>query len=136
MIEALKKAAMELCQEVEEKKGGRNEKLKKELLAYLNDSYTDSSLTAAEISRETGISEKLLFQLIKEATGCTLAEYLENIRLQHAQELLLTTKLSNAEIAERVGFGHVNTFYRVFSKRKGISPAKFRKNALENERVK
>ena len=76
---------MELCGGVEEKRHGKNERLKKELLEYLNTSYMDSSLTAAGISRETGISEKLLFQLIKEATGCTLAEYLENIRLQHAQ---------------------------------------------------
>ena len=132
MILELKKAAMELCGGVEEKRHGKNERLKKELLEYLNTSYMDSSLTAAGISRETGISEKLLFQLIKEATGCTLAEYLENIRLQHAQELLLGTRLSNAEIAERVGFGHVNTFYRVFSKRKGISPARFRRNDLES----
>ena len=132
MILELKKAAMELCGGVEEKRHGKNERLKKELLEYLNTSYMDSSLTAAGISRETGILEKLLFQLIKEATGCTLAEYLENIRLQHAQELLLGTRLSNAEIAERVGFGHVNTFYRVFSKRKGISPARFRRNDLES----
>ena len=132
MILELKKAAMELCGGVEEKRHGKNERLKKELLEYLNTSYMDSSLTAAGISRETGISEKLLIQLIKEATGCTLAEYQENIRLKHAQELLLGTRLSNAEIAERVGFGHVNTFYRVFSKRKGISPARFRRNDLES----
>lgn len=132
LISGLKDAAVEMCREVEEKKKGRNEKLKKELLSWLKTNYADPSLTAARISRETGIAEKLLFQLIKEATGCTLAEYLENIRVNRAQELLLTTQLSNAEIAEKVGFGHVNTFYRVFSKRKGISPAKYRKNSADN----
>ena len=131
MLAVLKEGAVEMCREVESKKNGRTENLKKKILDYLNDNYTDASLTAVKISSETGVSEKRLYQLVKEATGCTLAEYVELIRVQYACQLLVTTQLSNVEIAERVGFGHVNTFYRVFAKREGISPAKYRKNFLE-----
>ena len=43
------------------------------------------------------------------------------------EDLLLHTDLSIDEIAERAGFGAVNTLYRVFKKRKGVPPATWRR---------
>ena len=48
LISGLKDAAVEMCREVEEKKKGRNEKLKKELLSWLKTNYADPSLTAGQ----------------------------------------------------------------------------------------
>ena len=69
-----------------------------------------------------GISEKYLFHFLKEQTGETFANYLINIRIEHAKLYLKDSSLSNEKIAELTGFGSVNTFYRNFKAQTGISP--------------
>lgn len=128
LINGLRDSALKMCDTVREKKKSKNEELKNSVIEYLESHFQDVNLTALKMSRDIGISEKYLFSFIREQTGYTFAACLENIRMKYAGELLVTTQLSNAEIAQQSGFGSVNTFYRVFSKVNGISPGKYREN--------
>lgn len=64
----------------------------------------------------------------KEVTGFGFKEYLLNLRIKKASELLLETRLSVTEIAYEAGFNDSNYFGDVFKKSKGISPLGYRKN--------
>lgn len=128
LVRSLEDTAVALCHAVRDNKKSKNDGLKQDILNYLEKNFSDSSLTALKLSQEVGISEKYLYQFMKEQTGCTYAAYVEKLRLLRAEELLRETDLSNTVIAEQAGFGSANTFYRVFSKNRGVSPGKYREN--------
>ncbi|MPN52480.1 Melibiose operon regulatory protein [bioreactor metagenome] len=56
-----------------------------------------------------------------------ISDYINNVRINHASKLLLTTNSSIEEIAEKVGYNSSCYFYRTFKKYKNISPAKYKK---------
>ena len=59
----------------------------------------------------------------------TYTEYLQHLRLQKAEELLLHTRLTIDAIAAEVGYKNKGYFYRIFTKRHRMTPAQFRKES-------
>lgn len=55
-------------------------------------------------------------------------EYIQNLRVEKAKELLLNSNLSILQISQMVGYEHNSSFTRVFKYFKKITPAEFRKN--------
>ena len=60
----------------------------------------------------------------------TYSEYLQNIRLKKAKTMLLETNLSVSEIAEQVGYHNKGYFYKIFTEKFGMTPAKYRENRI------
>ena len=46
--------------------------------------------------------------------------------LEHARELLANPRLTNKEVAYRLGFAHPPSFFRAFTKATGLTPEQFR----------
>lgn len=132
MADELENAADSVCARIEAGKKSRNSRLKRQLLEYIGEHFTNPALNAAIICKAVGISEKYLYPFIKEQTGETFSSYLERIRIQKAMEYLLTTEMSNEKIAASTGFAAVNTFYRVFGKRVGVSPGAYRNSHMRS----
>ncbi|MFV0342854.1 MAG: helix-turn-helix domain-containing protein [Anaerocolumna sp.] len=131
MLEVLRISALEVCNYMEEKKKSKNMELKENIVAYINNNYMDTSITAAKVSNEMRIAEKYLSQFMKEHTGETFTSYLEQLRINKAKEYLASSDMSNEKIAELTGFGAINTFYRTFNKRTGVSPGTYRSSNQE-----
>lgn len=117
---------------MDEKKRSKNRQLKEKILTYLEDHFHEEGMTAYRICDQMGISEKYLIQFVKEQTGESFTTFLEKRRMERAKEYLCTTDWSNEVIAQRCGFGAVNTFYRVFRKNTGMSPGTYRKEQVES----
>ena len=66
-------------------------------------------------------------RLFKEFTGYAPLQYLQELRLQRSKQLLASTNLSLAEIADRVGYDNADYFSAAFKKKNHITPANFRK---------
>ncbi len=81
-----------------------------------------------ELARELGINPNKLQASFKAAFGITMADYCLERRMREAQQLLLEAKLSVAEVAERVGYGHQSNFAAAFSGHLGMSPREYRKH--------
>ena len=67
--------------------------------------------------------------------GVGIIEYLTYIRIQTAKLLLSGTSKSVKEIAESCGYPDQNYFSKVFSKRCGMTPTKYRKNKTSKGRT-
>ena len=67
-------------------------------------------------------------RLIKKNTGMTYSEFLQDIRLKKAGQLLLQTDTNVSEIAELVGYHNKGYFYKIFTERYGTTPAIYRKS--------
>ncbi|MFM9327141.1 helix-turn-helix domain-containing protein [Paenibacillus mesotrionivorans] len=122
----LKQAALQICDYVGMNKRSNNERLKVDILRYIQDHHGELSLSASSIAEGLLISEKYVFSFIKEQTGKSLGKYIEEIRINNAERLLLETDYPNSKILHMCGFGSENTFYRSFAKRHAVSPNAWR----------
>lgn len=128
LLERLQHCAEEMCGILVEKKKRRNPELKTRIVGYIKENYANPDLGAWEIAEACGISEKYLYQFVKEQTGRTVGELLENIRMSECESLLMETDKSVTEICTMVGFHSTNTFYKAFKRVYGIAPGKWREN--------
>ncbi len=77
------------------------------------------------------LSSGYLSSLFKNLFGVSFQDYLNNIRMEKAKLLLLTTELKNYEIGVLVGIDNFNYFNSKFKKTFGITPKEFKKQVLE-----
>ena len=80
-----------------------------------------------ELARMAAMSESSFYARFREITGVTPNEYLMNLRLANACNLLMDKELSISEIAARCGFYDSNYFIRLFKKKQGVTPGLFRR---------
>lgn len=81
-----------------------------------------------EVSAQAALSPTYFSKKFKQVTGMGFKEYLNFVRLKHAQTALLTTSNTITDIALENGFNDSNYFKDLFKKVYGKSPREFRKN--------
>ena len=64
----------------------------------------------------------------KKHTGKNFKEYLNEIRLENAERMLMTSNLHLTEIAEKTGFKSLRSMNELFQKAHGETPSEYRKN--------
>lgn len=84
-------------------------------------------IAITEVARTLGISDRYMYNLFIKHLGISPKQYLNNLKIDHAQSLLKTTNDTISEIATSIGFYDVLTFSRFFKKHVGISPKEFRR---------
>lgn len=106
------------------------EKLKKEIYENLS----NSEFELADAVARTGFDKDYFRRCFKKETGKTPTQYLTDLRIMHAKQLLEDQKLfSISSIAASCGF--IDSFYfsTCFKKHVGVSPAAYRKALLISE---
>ncbi|MGW7265854.1 helix-turn-helix domain-containing protein [Streptomyces sp. NPDC054842] len=83
-------------------------------------------LTVAEHAARHGMTPAELRTAVRRAAGSSPKDYLLGIRLGHAKELLAATDLPVAQVARRVGYDDPAYFSRLFTRRVGTAPVRFR----------
>ena len=73
--------------------------------------------------------------MFKTLIGINFRKYLNDLRIEHARDLLLTTDLTVNEISEQSGFMSPSYFISVFKKTEDVTPNEFRKIADEQSRI-
>ncbi|MBR0751087.1 helix-turn-helix transcriptional regulator [Bradyrhizobium jicamae] len=80
----------------------------------------------AELAECAGLGRRTFNQQFRMAFGVSAADYLRNLRLDVARELLIHRQLSVTEAAYRVGYAHPANFATAFRKRFGHAPSRRR----------
>jgi len=83
-------------------------------------------LTVAAVASAAGVSEGHLARRFKAETGRTVLAAITELRLARARELLRTTDAGILPIALECGFPSVEHFHRVFKRRHGTTPRRWR----------
>jgi AraC-like DNA-binding protein len=111
--------------------------LNKQDILYIRQARTtlaenfDKHITIPQLARQTGINEAKLKEGFRELFGQSIHAYLQQLRLEKAQELLLTTSMSVTDITYEIGYSHVTHFTSLFKKELGITPTEWRKKNKE-----
>ena len=101
------------------------------LCAYMQMNL-DRRLTLPDLAKYLYISESHLRLLFRKTMGISPSEYLRQLRLQRAKDLLVNTAYSLKEIAELSGFETLNHFSRVFSTYESVPAVQYRKRYYGN----
>ena len=102
----------------------KKEKWVSQFTDCVEQSLGDPNLTATELARQMGISERQLFRNVKNYTGYTPNELINQIRFQKAYDCLQAGAFDTvAEIAAAVGFKDAGYFSKKFKERFGVSPS-------------
>ncbi len=85
------------------------------------------NLTQEFISSLFFINRSYLSTLFKERTGKKFVNYLNELRIQSAQQQLIHTNRKMYQIARSTGYENVKYFFRVFKKHTGLTPEQYRR---------
>ena len=96
---------------------------------YIDAHYADPDISLSQVAGHVLLSPTYFSVVFSRAVGETFIEYLTNVRIRKAIELLRTTSLSSNEIAYRIGYQNPRYFYSVFRKVVGQPPNEFRLRA-------
>ena len=93
---------------------------------YISNNWS-GAVSLSDIASACHLSETYCSALFKKCTGVTVSDYVMNIRLKRAEEMLRFSNETVAEIASKTGFCDIYYFSRAFKKNKGMSPLQYRK---------
>ena len=93
--------------------------------AYIEQNYAEN-ISVAKLAEMSNYSVRQFIRLFKKAFGCIPTEYIANLRMQKARELLRGKTASITDIALFCGYGDSNYFSRIFRKYNGITPSEYR----------
>jgi transcriptional regulator GlxA family with amidase domain len=85
------------------------------------------SRAVAGVVAECAIPERSLKRRFKTATGSTLMDHVQNLRIEEAKRLLENGRLSAEEIAASVGYDNPAFFRRLFKRSTGLTPGAYRR---------
>jgi AraC-type DNA-binding domain-containing proteins len=93
---------------------------------YINNHFSED-IYLDLLSDKLNITSSYLSHYFKIKTGVNFSDYLNNVRLNKAKELLADTDEKELSISRNVGYVNINTFIRVFKKYIGLTPGEYRK---------
>ena len=93
---------------------------------YIKDHFTEE-ISLTDVANEVGLTPSYLSNLLKKDTGKSYSEYLINLRIEKAKNLIKTTAYKMYEISEMVGYPNTFYFTRLFKRETGLTPGEFKK---------
>lgn len=97
------------------------------IVRYIQEHYQEN-ISAAELASRFGLSANYISNLLKNTLGIRYNDYVTQLRLNHARELLVSTHLSIKEITAACGYYSQSHFTRLFLDHEGCTPMEYRKN--------
>lgn len=98
----------------------------KAMLQYIQEHYGEE-LTLAKIAQSAAVSENECLRCFRSMTGSSPIQYVKQVRVQRAAELLEATGQKISEIGAACGFQEMSYFAKVFREVKGCTPKEYRR---------
>ena len=97
------------------------------IIKYINENYTDSSLSVEAIAASVNRSSNYIRSIFKRSQGISISEYLTRKRFDQVCKMLIETNLTARDIGKEVGLNSGSYFYTSFKKYTGCTPDSYRK---------
>lgn len=110
----------------------KNSQKMKLAVEYIEEHYA-SDLNMAVVSNYISMNYSLFSYSFKQYTGSNFVNYLKDIRMKKAKELLAETDMKIIEISQKVGYDNEKHFMKLFKAECGVSPSEYRKNMTKKD---
>jgi len=97
--------------------------------AYIDDHFSDPELQMTDVAKRFNLSPNHFSTVFSQEIGESFRDYLNNVRLNRAKELLRTTNIKCAEVAYQSGYNDAHYFSTFFKKKVGVTPQEFRERS-------
>ena len=92
---------------------------------YVAGNYQRKDLNLETVSEAIGLSKSYFCDLFHKNENISFSNYLKDLRMNKAKQLLSSSGMRISEVADAVGYGNVKYFCYVFKKHVGITPSEF-----------
>lgn len=116
----------------EEKSKGKYQSVLQNAIQYMEENFADEKLTLNTVACVANVSANHFSAMFSQKMGQTFIEYLTNLRMKKAKEMLRCTDKRSGEIALEVGYKDAHYFSFLFKKTQGCTPSEYRKQGAEN----
>lgn len=93
----------------------------------MRENLSNPHLSNLDLANEAQISEVYFRKIFKQGFGISPKQYLQQLRIEKAKELLGSSALSITKTAEQCGYSSVYHFSKIFKEKVGHNPAEYRK---------
>jgi AraC-like DNA-binding protein len=100
------------------------------IIEYITE-HAEEPLSMADVAKRFSMTEKYFSKYFRRATGNTFTDFVSQLRIDRACQLLLESDQYVVNICYEVGFNNVANFNRRFARLKGMSPSQFRQQAVD-----
>jgi two-component system, response regulator YesN len=100
------------------------------ILKYVKENYFNEDLSIKSIADYTFLTSTYLCLIFKNGTGKTINQFITEVRMEKAKELLKDRKIKLYEVASKVGYPDANYFAKAFKKMVGLNPSEYRERYL------
>lgn len=105
----------------------KNKQKIQQAVLYIRENY-DKDLNMAVVSNYISMNYSLFSYAFKQYTGTNFVNFLKDIRMEKARELLRETDLRIVEISQKIGYENEKHFMKIFKTACGVSPTEYRRN--------
>ncbi|WP_339319536.1 helix-turn-helix domain-containing protein [Paenibacillus sp. FSL R10-2734] len=123
---ALLSLCAKICEGQQPSAPERNELLIGTVKEVIEQKFADLNLSQQSIASNVKLTSAYVGKLFKDSCGVSITEYINEIRLRHAQDLLLKSDYTIAEIMDRCGYANQSYFFRLFKGKFGTTPKDYR----------
>ncbi|GAB3951187.1 two-component regulator propeller domain-containing protein [Spirosoma harenae] len=103
-------------------------------MTIVETNMTEPEFSVQELVKEMAMSRSVFYRRIKSITGHSAVEFINDVRMKRAAQLLTTSQLRVSEVCALVGLEDVKYFRKAFQQVHGLSPSDYaRKHRLERE---
>ncbi|MCI3918721.1 response regulator [Paenibacillus sp. TRM 82003] len=114
-----------LIDRLDAKRNRKDDYIADKTVRLIEERYGSSELSLTMLAEESFVSSNHLGVLFKKATGMTVHQYIMELRMRKAEELLRTTKRKVSEVAVRIGMSNHSYFCTLFKQKYGMSPGEY-----------
>lgn len=103
------------------------------LLNYMEHNMDNGDLAVDDLVREMGLGRTVFFNKLKSLTGLSPVEFIREVRVKRAAQLLESDKYNVTEITYMVGMNDSRYFAKCFKAAYGVTPTEYRRMLQQNE---
>ena len=127
MLDILETYLLDMCREVRNDRNRQGRQLFEQAKAYIDENYDREQFSLNEVAVHIAASPNYLCSVFKREYGSGMHEYLTQLRMQRARELLIHTDMSVGSVGMRAGYSNPYHFSMNFKKYTGMTPTEFRR---------
>jgi AraC-like DNA-binding protein len=132
ILEARKKYSLASSSKFKQKQEQLNESIGdldkeflKKLTEVIEENLEDEELNISQVAAQLNMSHSTLYRKIKALTNLTANEFIRKVRINFAEQLLLTGQYNISEIMFRIGINSSSYFRQCFKEEFGMNPSEY-----------
>jgi YesN/AraC family two-component response regulator len=120
-------ACVNLSEEVRKQKTNSSDQAIDGMIQYIRGNFRNYDFSLQSMADHFSLSMSYLSRFFKEKTGSTVLEYVNQVRIDYAKELLQDQDMPIKDIVKQVGYVDASSFTRKFKTIVGLTPGEYRK---------